>query len=258
MRLDIHRIVAALGATVLLLSAPGTRVTAETFNYTYPLEGGQKPANTDLLGNARIVLTNGQAHVSLTEKVPSQRGTWLISEIAPNRRVTQLEARFDVGINGEEYPYFADGISINFAPDLTDAVIGEDGVTRGLAISIQTFDNGVVDGVDDTAPSIEVLYDGTALGGVLFAGARRVPEIPGRNRRWNPVSPYVSLNTRSGFVPMRVTLQHDESSGMSFVSVVRDGTVILSNIQIPYTPASGWRIAFGARTGLSTAAHSIR
>jgi len=156
MRLDIHRIVAALGATVLLLSAPGTRVTAETFNYAYPLEGGQKPANTDLLGNARIVLTNGQAHVSLTEKVPSQRGTWLISEIAPNRRVTQLEVRFDVGINGEGYAYFADGISINFAPDLIDAVIGEDGVTRGLAISIQTFDNGVVDGVDDTAPSIEV------------------------------------------------------------------------------------------------------
>ncbi len=258
MRLDIHRIVAALGATVLLLGALGTRATAESFNYTYPLQVGQTLANSVLLGSANTVLKDGQTHVSLTEAVQSQRGTWILSGIAPNRRVTQLEARFEVGIDGRRNPYFADGISINFAPNLTDAVVGEDGVTRGLAISIQTFDNGVVDGVDDTAPSIEVHYDGTALGGVFFDGYRRQPVVPGRNRRWNPVIPYVSLDTGSGFVPMRITLQHDESSGMSFVSVVRDGVVILSNIQIPYTPASDWQIAFGARTGSSTAAHSIR
>ena len=253
MRLNPNRILTALSAILLAMGLLGTRVAAETFNYTFPFQVGQTPPNTVFLGSARTATTNNQVHLSLTEATTSQRGTWILSGIAPGRRITRLEARFEVNINQAlGRSSYADGISFNFAPNLRDDLIGEDGTTNGLAISVDTFDNGGT----DTAPSIECIYGGVAMGGTLFDGVRSSNN--GRDRRWSRVEPWRTLNTETRFVPVVVTLLHDESTGNSFTSVRWDGILVVDTVQVPYTPASGWQIAFGARTGASFETHYLR
>jgi hypothetical protein len=114
----------------------------------------------------------------------------------------------------------ADGFSFNFANDLPLAAAGagaaEEGFGTGLSL---TVDNYPGTGSADS-PSLKLKYGGTLLGFVL---------IP----KWN--SP--------NFIPVSVNLAANGN-----VTVIVDGTNVVSDFPTPYVPAMG-RFGFYARTG---------
>ena len=202
-------------------------------------------ADVCLEGNA----TNpaGADYVSLTEAGTNQRGTLILDPLPAGQLVRDLNVKFEMRVNGGSTTP-ADGYSFNFGPSLFASNIGEDGTTTGLAVTFDTYDDSS-SGVVDTAPAVEVVYDKNVKAGKSFTGTR-----------WNSKA---ASYTQSGlslisadFVPVEVHLTALDNGTAKVV--VTFNKVQIIDTTVPYTPAKGWRIGVGARTGGFYEKHHIR
>jgi hypothetical protein len=92
-------------------------------------------------------------HVRLTEAANGQGGELLLDDLDPGVAVDRLSAHAQVFIGGGNG---ADGMSFSFG----DASGGHpvDGVASGLAVSLDTYDNG-----GDVFNAVEVRYDNASI-----------------------------------------------------------------------------------------------
>ncbi len=143
MSLNFRRFAWVLFVSLMVMGLSKTHVIGETFNLSFkPFQLNQVPNNTSLLGDAKMVSDGTNVILSLTEFKGSQRGTWIVDGIARDKVVTRLEARFQVRILLPWGNVQGDGMSFNFGPELIQSAVGEDGITNGLSITFDTYDNG--------------------------------------------------------------------------------------------------------------------
>ena len=228
----------------LFLLLWGVNSRAQTFQRSYNFDTGTSLDDTYLYGTAKVVTdSSGAGYLSLTEATANQTGTFIIDSLTSGQLVESLTVNFHVAINQGANP--ADGFSVNFGPGLLNSSIGEDGADAGLVVTFDTYDNGS----GDSAPAIEIVYDGEALAGATFSGRTRTNVWPLAK---NSSGQTLSFNTGTSFVPVAITLAKDGT-----VNVTWNSTTVLANVAVPYTPVSGWRLGFGARTGSKVETHHL-
>lgn len=216
---------------------------AQSTQLTYRFSDSSLPQDTFLYGDAKIV-GGPNGYLSLTDNKQNQDGTFIIDALPKGTRVKTLRIDLNVIVNSNGATP-ADGFSINFGPNLLNETIGEDGANTGLAISFDTYHNG--DG--DSAPAIEIRYDGKTIDGASFRGSHGDPSTPDRPADSPLLWPLTETNTLtlengSNEIPVSVILSEGGA-----VSVIWENITVLKDVAVPYLPSKGWRIGFGARCG---------
>jgi hypothetical protein len=107
-------------------------------------------------------------------------------------------------------------MSFNFASDLPGSTFYEEGAGTGLTVAFDSYDNG-----DNEAPAIDVEWAGNTIGRVLM-----------------PVS------VGSSFFDVFLEMSADGKLDVTYNSLP-----IYTDFPTGYTPISGGRFGFGARTG---------
>ena len=202
------------------------------------------PVGITTYGNARI--SGGFLH--LTDAAAGQVGSLVIQDFAGGEPVRSFRASFRVSLR-DGTPDPADGFSFNFGT-IPENSFDEEGITNGLVISFDIWDNGP----DDLAPGITVKYNGTPLATVATAEPRNpYPEPPGTLPP--PTDPNtgrpMTITTGPEFVPVEILLSNDGK-----LDVWYKGVRVLAGVATGYTPRTG-RFGLGARTGGSFTTHWV-
>jgi hypothetical protein len=173
-----------------------------------------------LLGNAFIDKTGGVGNsgaLKLTIATNGQIGSILIPNPNGGLPVQSFSAQFMSFVGGGTTTNHADGFSFNFAADLPEVPLDEEGAGKGLTVSFDTWDNG-----NREAPAIDVKWGGAVFAHFLTTG---LPPEPAR------------------YVPVAINLGVD---GM--LEVKYNGTTFFRDFLPNYRPLNG-QFALGARTG---------
>ncbi|MFM1770653.1 MAG: hypothetical protein RJA22_3182 [Verrucomicrobiota bacterium] len=234
-------------AGLVLLAATLLAPAATNIALSYKFDGATPldPNTTKLYGSAQLRPAGN--YLALTDQAQYQKGTFLIDALPRDQRLSSLRAQFLIRLDKGSSGTPADGFSFNFGPELLPDAVGEDGITNGLAVTFDSFDNGG----GDSAPAVEVLYNSSVLAGATFAGRTRTAV-------WTNDTNGLSFSTGTNYIPVIIDLVPDAGGSFSLVSVTWNGSNMLSNVRIPYTPAQGWRVAYGARTGAFYETHYLR
>ena len=196
------------------------------------------PAGMTLFGSAAV----NAGYLKLTDNQQGRVGIAYINDFNAEQRVTAFQATFKASLFGSTccggFP--ADGFSFNLvpaasappSPDLTYPI--EEGLTNGLAISFDTWDNG-----NGEAPAVEVKWLGNVIGRVAFQASQ---------------TPIGAPDATAASRDVVITLDDDGT-----VDVRYGGTLLLNNVQTPYSAAyiGAPKWVLGARTGLATDNHWI-
>ena len=214
-------------------------------------------SEVSLVGTATSASTTD--YVRLTDSAANQEGSLILMKPFPaGQPVTDLDVKFKVQVKTDSSRP-GDGFSFNFGPNIFGSTIGEDGITSGLAVTFDTYDN-TGGTILDTAPAVEVVYGGVVKAGASFVGVRTNNAGPVYPWAHYADGTHMSLITGNAsstlWVPVDVHLA-DQGNGTAAVTVMYDGDVVVSTT-VAYTPAKDWHIGFGARTGASVEAHHIR
>jgi len=210
---------ATLIALTLMGSAPSLRAGSFSTDFSSGLPAGATLFGDTGEGNAGVV----EAGVlKLTKLVGSQQAAMIIDDLDGGKVVHGFTANFKLRIGGGSG---ADGFSFNFAGDIPDGGIGEEGAGSGFSLCFDTYDNG-----GGEAPAIDVRKGGNLIASVKGVGL---------------------VFRKDAFVNVQVKVDND---GTLDVSV--DNTVIHSNLIGAFVPTAG-RFAFGARTGGSFDNHWV-
>ena len=203
--------------------SPATAQFPTTFGYTNDFNSAPS-ADLTLTGTASI----DGGYLKLTTQTPgSQTGTAFIDGLPSAQGVQSFVVTFKAALFGGTTPP-ADGYSFSLAPAAStpDTVApGEDGIgiSRGLTISFDTFDNG------GDAPSISVRWDGSIVGEQPI----QVSTSPGGLT--DPASRLRDVSIR---------LDPDGTLDLDYA-----GTTIFNNLPTGYQPLYGGRWIMSARTG---------
>ena len=211
-------------ALCLLLSASPARAGSITINF-----GAGLPAGTALFGSAVV----DAGVLKLTDTGLVQGGQFYIDDLDAGQPVTALTASFQMLIGGGPSPNFpADGLSLSFASDLpsvpTWGAPGEEGAGSGLIVSFDTWDNFPL---FDDAIAIDVFFNGMRKGRFPYQS---------------------SQGPAPTFLDVLLVLRADGTLDLSYGAVTA-----FSGLQTGYTPISGGRFAFAARTGGASDNHWI-
>ena len=194
-------------------------------NFSAGLPAGTAAYNNGVAGSGTVVTNGTEVFMQLTPAIGTAAGSFIISNLTPNRAVAAFTASFRarVGNGGPTDP--ADGFSFNFAADLPDgtSITSEEGVGSGLGIG---FDNYPLAGPG--APSVKIRWNNTLIATNLIA----------------------KMNSTNWFT-VRINLMAD---GKLDVSI--DGTNVFNHYQTPFTPIAG-RFGFYGRTGGQYETHWI-
>ncbi|HMJ65913.1 MAG TPA: hypothetical protein VK615_11235, partial [Candidatus Binatia bacterium] len=198
------------------------------------------PSGMTLFGNATV---NG-GFLKLTDNQPGRVGIAYLNDFNGGQRVTSFYASFKAALFGSTCcggGYFpADGFSFNLVPaattpptpDLSQAI--EEGLTNGLTVSFDTWDNG-----GGEAPAIDVKWLGQIIASVPFQASQ---------------SPNGAPDAASASRDVFINLEDDGT-----IDVVYGGALVISNVPTPYQAsvigAPKWIL--GGRTGLATDNHWI-
>lgn len=201
------------------------------------------PPGTTVTGSATV--SGGVLHV--TDAINSQAGSFFVPDANAGFPVDRLVLKTRTLI-GSPTPNtrIADGFSINFGPDVSSAVNGEEGASaQGLIISFDTWDNSSADNVTlDNAPAIEIKYKNTVLATQSMAGVRaftaaKTPFILDKNGN------ALSMDTSNAFVNLLLMVSPDGKLDLYFKDLP-----IFRNLQLPnYTPFVGAKLNISGRTG---------
>ena len=190
---------------------------------------GQMPAGMAVVGVANAKTSGGVDNTGFIELTPGEhevRGSLNIDDVLGGGDCGQFIARFKLFI-GRGTPNPADGCSFSIANNLTPNSYGnEDGVGNGLAISIDTYDNG-----NNEAPAIDVLWGGGLKAHTLVYKPLLV------NNRWVDVLVQVDTNGL-------LTVQHDN-------------VTYYDKLDIGWVPITAPQLNFGGRGGGEHEAHWI-
>lgn len=176
---------------------------------SYSSDFSAADASLTLYGNA--ARNSGSLH--LTDAVGGQQGTAILAAL-DSGPVLGFSASFDLYIGGGTG---ADGVGLSFG-SLPAAAFNENGAGNGLTLSFDTYDNGGT----DYASRIQVLYAGTHV------AASNVLTL--RTASWVAVT----VQMAPGGV---LTVTHNGSTAINALSVSG------------WSPAAGWQLGFGSRTG---------
>jgi len=183
---------------------------------------GPLPAGAALYGTAFITASGGENNggtLRLTQTDFGQMGSIVIEDVAGSAPVEELDVVFRVRIGGGTSPP-ADGFSFNWATNIIDGPMGEEGDGDGLRIAFDTFDNG-----DGEAPAVDVYWRNGIVAHTLV--------------------PMAALQTGSDYANVRIRI---DASGRLDVSL--GANVFYSGFPIPgFSWIVGGRYAIGARTG---------
>ena len=239
-----------------LICSRESRAQYQQDSYLFPAAAA-RPEVT-LYGTAKLPTATSD-FLSLTEALASQQGGIVIKALAAGGKVANLTVDFEIQIDGGSVPP-ADGFSFSFGPDIFGSSLGEDGSPKGMSVSFDSFDNGGV----DTAPAMEVLYDGVVKDGRYLGGTRADSRARSGSFSNTAIANDLStglplqLTTGTNWVPVQVKLAVPVENEGGLVSVTWNTTSLLKNVKIPYAPQANWRIAFGARTGGKFESHRLR
>jgi hypothetical protein len=221
-RLDRHLAMARMTALVVVIATSATLITP-CHGATFTTDFSSQPAEVQLYGdtgegNAGVI---EEGVVKLTKAVGSLSAGMVIDDLDAGEAVSAFTATFDLLIGGGSG---ADGFSFNFAPDLPDGPMSEEGTGTGLTVAFDSYDNGNAE-----APAIDLKVNGEIVA-------------------TTPISPRSALAANE-FVPVRINLDTDGTVDVSYGS-----RIIYTNFYTTYFASSG-RFGFGARTGGSTDNH---
>ncbi|MBM4244551.1 MAG: hypothetical protein FJ148_12145 [Deltaproteobacteria bacterium] len=174
-------------------------------------------AGVTLSGDAAYV----GGHVQLTAAANGQSGQMLLNDLDPGESIDAFSAHCQVFIGGGSG---ADGMSFSFGDpsSITSAV---DGVNTGLAVSLDTFNNGG----GDVFNAVQVRYNGASI---ATSGA-------------------LTLRTGS-YVNLDVVVRQD-----GLITVFHNTTFAISATIPGWSGVAGRRFVFNAATGGLNDEHSI-
>ena len=179
------------------------------------LYGDQGDGNAGAISNGVLILTRA---------VANNNGGFIIEDLDGGLPISGFTATFKLLIgNGSG----AAGFSFNFAPDLPDGTISEEGAGSDLRVCFDTYQDS---GGDSPAPSIDLKNAGdyTKAGGIVGSVLGIEPVF------------------RQGkFVDVWIQVKSDNTLSMTV-----DKTVIFTNFYGAFTASQG-RFGFGASTGSS-------
>ncbi len=203
------------------------------------------------LGGSAVSDVTTTPYVRLTQSAQGQSGGLLLRPLPP-QLIKDLKVSFKVRLTDGTAPP-ADGFSFNFGPQIDVVDLGAGGVSEGLSVRFDSFDNSsdcAGGGACDSAPAVEVVYDGVVIGGVSFDGVRADGAAPAYDLATDPESgQYLALTTGQEPAQVVVVLTANAETSGGAVTVVWNGVEILSKVSVPYVRAAGWDIGFGASTG---------
>src|SRR5262249_13597659 len=127
-------------------------ITLASPTVTYDFNSGLPP-NTAVYGSA--FFSNGI--LVLTTNGGGLLGGFLTADLAPGRVVRGFTATLQLRIADGSGPP-ADGFSFNWATDLPNGVLGEEGGGSGLTVSFDTYNNFPGD-----APAIDVKWNSNVV-----------------------------------------------------------------------------------------------
>ena len=174
-----------------------------------------------MYGNAVVLAANGVdgGCLQLTTNVNNQSSGYVISDLDSGGKIGSFVANFMVTIGDSTSTLPADGFSFNFADDLPNGTMTEDGGGTGISVEFDTYDNG---GGDDIG--IDVHWNGS-----LFA------TFP-----WD----ISNLTNSLTFVPVTIEL-----TTLGTLNVTFNGTQIYTDLALTnFAPMQG-RFGFGGRCG---------
>jgi len=222
----------SLLATAVALLAAKNCLHAGSFNSDF---NSGLPYGSATYGNANVSASGGYTNsgcAQLTPDIGSQHGTFIITnDLDSGTPIASFTASFKVLIGGSQRWNYADGMSFNFAPDLTLGTWGfeDEGSGSGLTIDLDTYG-----AVGDPWPAARVTVNHLQVG---------------------PNEIYVD-NLRAGtFVDVVVKLNPNQT-----LDFIYDGVYVCSNLDLSsygYTPAGGSLFGFGARTGGNWESHFV-
>jgi len=191
-----------------------TSAQAGSFNANF--NDNQVPPGAALYGNKGDdnagVIEGGV--LKLTKPVPNNNGGFIIDDLDGGAPISGFTATFKLFVGGGSG---ADGFSFNFAPDLPDGTINQEGAGSGLIISFDSYQ-----AAGEVAPAIDLKNANTIVASVLGIG---------------PVF-------RQGeFVDVWIQVKSDGT-----LSLTVDNTVIFTNFYGAFTAGAG-RFGLGAGTG---------
>ena len=226
------------------------------------------PAGTTAYGTAGHRPNGGVDNTGLlrlTDNVNSSVGAFHVNDFAGGIAVTNFRviARVAIG-GGTGRP--ADGMGFGFGNDLPNglwASEAEEPRFNGINVSMDTWDNGG----EDTAPALDYRV-GAVIGGFqsLDTNYNNASIRPGRepagpiftNSAGEPVSLLTfgvspDMPANENFVPLLIELTGDNR-----LTVVWSNNVIFNQVEVTnYTPISGGKFGFAARTGGANAKHWV-
>ncbi|MFM1943026.1 MAG: hypothetical protein RI897_2008 [Verrucomicrobiota bacterium] len=227
---EIHIEAEAVELTVLSRYGRGQSIPAAGVQGRTPFDFTLDPAGD----TAGFLLFNGSATQEpdsflLTPGQSDQDGTILLHGM-PEGRMEEFTARFGLRLNDSSSNLIADGVSFSFGPGIElDALLDEAGVTNGLAISFNTYNDG---GEPSWVPGMAILWNGEVLAST------------------NISSLFENGRSSDIFHDVVISLQ-PTPGGAEACTVTLDYQGVGLAAQIPFAPATNelWRAAFGARTG---------
>jgi hypothetical protein len=122
-------------------------VTAGTF--TNAFDSGQ-PSGTAVYGNAVVLPTAGvdsSGGLQMTTNAASQSAGFIINDLDAGAQIAGFTASFQLLLGGGTTTLPADGFSFNFANNLPNGTMSEDGGGTGLSVEFDTYSNGASDDI---------------------------------------------------------------------------------------------------------------
>jgi hypothetical protein len=192
--IDSQAVILALalfGVGAMLLAPASIARGATCGPIVYGADFSSLPPGAGIFGSAQI---DGGV-LKLTEAVNAQSGTFVTPNFGWAINEFTLMAQIRIGdstccLSGRNQLRPADGISFNFAPDITldtdwSGGATEEGVGSGLRVTFDTWDNGD----PDTAPAIELMYNGVT---------KAVAGMDGWRDNNTPDAGYIPLDPQNG------------------------------------------------------------
>lgn len=237
---------------------PANSITFDSMaSFVFAVPGGVTTNFESGLPNDSAVFVNARVDegiLKLTDAVNSQGGVFYMNNLNGGAPVGAFDLSFKARIGDGtccDPSRFADGMSVSLANNLPTAPTsnnpGEEGLGSGLIVSFDTWDNATT----DTAPAIEVKWNGVALAFQSLDGVRDAGRPPAGPLLMQDGIP-VSIFTGSEFANVRIKVDADGTLDLWYKDIQ-----IFSDLATPYTPISNARLAFGARTGGANAFHWI-
>ncbi|PWU14452.1 MAG: hypothetical protein C5B50_17275 [Verrucomicrobia bacterium] len=135
--------------TLPLVVSVSTALSASAGTFTNSFDSGL-PAGTTAYGTAAIkpnFATGSGSFLLMTSNLNNQTSGFVISDLDAGAQIGGFAAYFNLLLGGGSTASPADGFSLNFATNLPNGTVNEEGAGNGLTVEFDTFSNGGADNI---------------------------------------------------------------------------------------------------------------